>query len=49
MIDEDEKNPQPDQTVKSAQYDNTPENVIFNAARFNKQFLDSQLGGSLLL
>ena len=46
MINEDKKNPQQDQTVKSAQYENTPENVIFNAARFNKQFLDSQLGGN---
>jgi hypothetical protein len=25
---------------------NTPPNVIANAARFNKQFLDSQLGGN---
>jgi hypothetical protein len=43
MINEDKKNPQQDQNVKSVQYENTPENVIFNAARFNKQFLDSQL------
>jgi hypothetical protein len=46
MSIEDKKNPQPDQTVKSTQYENTPKNVIFNAARFNKQFLDSQLGGN---
>jgi hypothetical protein len=49
MSSEDKKNPQLDQTVKSTQYENTPKNVIFNAARFNKQFLDSQLGGNLLL
>lgn len=35
-----------DQNVKSAQYENTPQNVIYNAAQFNKQFLDSQLGGN---
>ncbi len=48
MIDEDRKNPlQQDQNVeKSAEYENTPHNVIYNAARFNKQFLDSQLGGN---
>jgi hypothetical protein len=37
---------QQDQNVKSAQYENSPQNVINNAARFNKQFLDSQLGGN---
>jgi hypothetical protein len=47
MTNEDKKeNLQQDQNVKSAQYDNTPQNVIYNAARFNKQFLDSQLGGN---
>jgi hypothetical protein len=47
MINEDKKIPQQDQSnVKSAQYENTPQNVIYNAARFNKQFLDSQLGGN---
>ena len=46
MIKEDKKNPQLDQTVKSTKYENTPKNVIFNAARFNKQFLDSQLGSN---
>jgi hypothetical protein len=47
MINEDQKNPQQDQNVKkSAQYENTPQNVIYNATRFNKQFLDSQLGGN---
>jgi hypothetical protein len=46
MSSEDKKNPQLDQTVKSTQYEKTPKNVIFNAARFNKQFLDSQLGGN---
>lgn len=34
------------QNVKPAHNANTPPNVIANAARFNKQFLDSQLGGS---
>jgi hypothetical protein len=34
------------QNVKPAQNPNTPPNVIANAARFNKQFLDSQLGGN---
>jgi len=34
------------QDLKSAQEPNTPTNVIANAARFNKQFLDSQLGGN---
>jgi hypothetical protein len=50
MTNGDKKeNLQQDQNVKSAQYENTPQNVIYNAARFNKQFLDSQLGGNLLL
>ena len=34
------------QNVKPARNPNTPPNVIANAARFNKQFLDSQLGGN---
>lgn len=34
------------QNVKSVENPNTPPNVIANAARFNKQFLDSQLGGN---
>jgi hypothetical protein len=38
MINEDKNNP--------AHYENTPQKVIYNAARFNKQFLDSQLGGN---
>ena len=45
MINEDKKNAQ-DQDITSVQYENTPQNVIANAARFNKQFLDSQLGGN---
>jgi hypothetical protein len=45
MVSEDNKNQQ-DQNIKSEQYENTPQNVITNAARFNKQFLDSQLGGN---
>ena len=43
MIGESKENPQ-DQNVETAQYGNTPQKVIYNAARFNKQFLDSQLG-----
>ena len=42
----DDNNKQQDHNVKSAQYENTPQKVIYNAARFNKQFLDSQLGGN---
>jgi len=34
------------QNLNSTQNANTPPNVIANAARFNKQFLDSQLGGN---
>jgi hypothetical protein len=34
------------QNLQSAQVTNTPPHVIANAARFNKQFLDSQLGGN---
>ena len=45
MISEGKENPQ-DQNVKSAQNENTPKKIIYNAARFNKQFLDSQLGGN---
>jgi hypothetical protein len=45
MVSEDNKNQQ-DQNIKSEPYENTPQNVITNAARFNKQFLDSQLGGN---
>ncbi|MGA7898789.1 MAG: hypothetical protein WCA39_08000 [Nitrososphaeraceae archaeon] len=45
MLNDDETNQQ-DQNVKSIRYENTPPNVIANAARFNKQFLDSQLGGN---
>lgn len=34
------------QNLKPAHDANTPSDVIANAARFNKQFLDSQLGGN---
>jgi hypothetical protein len=34
------------QDQESAQHANTPQSVISNTARFNKQFLDSQLGGN---
>ncbi len=45
MISEDNKNQQ-NENVKPEQVENIPQNVITNAARFNKQFLDSQLGGN---
>jgi hypothetical protein len=35
-----------DQKAKPTENANTPPNVIANAARFNRQFLDSQLGGN---
>ena len=44
MVNENQKNPE-DQYVTSTEYDNTPKEVIANTARFNKQFLDKQLGG----
>ncbi len=47
MTNNDKENPsQQNQNINPAQYENTPQNVIDNAARFNKQFLDSQLGGN---
>jgi hypothetical protein len=36
----------PDQNVKPGQDANTPSNVIANAARFNTQFNDMQIGGN---
>ena len=45
MINENNKSRQ-DQNVQHTQNENIPQNVIANAARFNKQFLDSQLGGN---
>jgi hypothetical protein len=36
----------PPNRTKSVQYENTPHNVIANASRFNKQFLDLNLGGN---
>ena len=35
-----------DQNITSTDYDNTPKEVIANTARFNKQFLNRQLGGN---
>jgi hypothetical protein len=35
-----------DQNPTSIKSDNTPKEVIANTARFNKQFLDKQLGGN---
>jgi hypothetical protein len=47
MIKGNKENPQQqEEKVKSARHEDTPPNVIANAARFNKQFLDSQLGGN---
>src|SRR5574339_161498 len=48
MVNENQKNPE-DQNVTSAEYDNTPKEVIANTARFNKQFLDKQLGGNPIM
>jgi hypothetical protein len=36
----------PGQNEESAHNENTPQNVIANAARFNRQFLDKQIGGN---
>ena len=35
-----------DQNSTAPNYDNTPKEIIANTARFNKQFLDKQLGGN---
>jgi hypothetical protein len=35
-----------DQNATSTEYENTPKEVIANTARFNKQFLNKQLGGN---
>lgn len=48
MVNENQKNTE-DQNVTSAEYDNTPKEVIANTARFNKQFLDKQLGGNPIM
>ena len=48
MVNENQKNPE-DQNVTSIEYDNTPKEVIANTARFNKQFLDKQLGGNPIM
>ncbi len=45
MTNESIKNT-PDQNAIPSQNENTPQNVIANAARFNKEFLDSKLGGT---
>ena len=45
MINEDKNNPE-EHKIKSAQYENTPQKVIYNVTQFNRQFLDSQLGGN---
>jgi hypothetical protein len=48
MVNEIQKNPK-DQNVTSIEYDNIPKEVIANTARFNKQFLDKQLGGNPIM
>jgi hypothetical protein len=48
MVNENQKNPE-DQNVTSIEYDNIPKEVIANTARFNKQFLDKQLGGNPIM
>ena len=45
MTTQEQKNPG-DQNITSTDYDNTPKEVIANTARFNKQFLNRQLGGN---
>jgi hypothetical protein len=48
MVNENQKNTE-DQNITSTEYDNTPKAVIANTARFNKQFLDKQLGGNPIM
>ena len=45
MTIQEQKNPG-DQNITSSDYENTPKEVIANTARFNKQFLNRQLGGN---
>ena len=45
MTTQEQKNPG-DQNITSPDHENTPKEVIANTARFNKQFLDKQLGGN---
>ena len=45
MTIQEDKNPG-DQNITFTDYDNTPKEVIANTARFNKQFLNRQLGGN---
>ena len=45
MTIQEQKNPG-DQNITSPDYENTPKEVIANTARFNKQFLNRQLGGN---
>jgi hypothetical protein len=45
MTTQEQKNPG-DQNITSTDYDNIPKEVIANTARFNKQFLNRQLGGN---
>jgi hypothetical protein len=48
MVNENQKNPE-DQNLTSREYDNIPKEIIANTARFNKQFLDKQLGGNPIM
>ena len=45
MVNESEKNTQ-NQNVNHSLVDNAPQNVMANTSRFNKEFLDSKLGGT---
>ena len=45
MINQNQKNSK-GKNVTLTNYDNTPKKVIANTARFNKQFLNKQLGGN---
>lgn len=45
MVNESEKNTQ-NQNLNHSLVDNTPQNVMANTSRFNKEFLDSKLGGT---
>ncbi|MER5191677.1 MAG: hypothetical protein ABJB76_08210 [Candidatus Nitrosocosmicus sp.] len=46
MTNQNQQNPQDKNTEPTTQNENTPQNVIANAARFNLQFIDKQIGGN---
>jgi hypothetical protein len=45
MANQNQQNPQ-GQNIETPQNENTPQNVIANASRFNRQFIDKQIGGN---